>query len=195
MEPRDRVELRECCVVAYRVSGLGVEFCLITPAAENRWEFPKTSLGGQDAPSPALLEQAATQAGVRGQIQTQTPLGNFAATRGNEAREMTGFLMRVAQVDETWPRQTTHKRLWCLAEEARLALRGRRDLGGAAGIAFDQRPQRPADQRQQPRHGRPAKLTAEHLRTACGPPLGFTCRRAVDWKPPDRPLQCAGCCN
>jgi hypothetical protein len=123
MEPRDRVELRECCVVAYRVSGLGVEFCLITPAAENRWEFPKTSLGGQDAPSPALLEQAATQAGVRGQIQTQTPLGNFAATRGNEAREMTGFLMRVAQVDETWPRQTTHKRLWCLAEEARLRIR------------------------------------------------------------------------
>jgi hypothetical protein len=36
---------------------------------------------------------------------------------------MDGYLMRVTGVDDRWPKQETHRRIWCLAEEARVRIR------------------------------------------------------------------------
>ncbi|MEX0978127.1 MAG: hypothetical protein WDZ48_04715 [Pirellulales bacterium] len=36
---------------------------------------------------------------------------------------MIGYLMRVDHVDDAWPCDKSHRRLWCLAEEARVRIR------------------------------------------------------------------------
>jgi hypothetical protein len=116
------VQLHECCVVPYRRTQFGVEFCLVTPVAENRWEFPKIALDPDAVPSLEVLSEAASSAGLQGRIEAER-LGDFAARRGNELRSMIGYLMHVDSAAEAWPRQHSHKRQWCLAEECRVRIR------------------------------------------------------------------------
>jgi len=123
MDNRERVYLRESCLIPYRHTDQGIEFCLISPATGSRWEFPKAESDGQSAPEGELLNQAAAAAGLGGSLQENDPLDAFVAARGNEARHTTAYLMQVTHVDADWPRQSTHRRLWCLAEEARVRLR------------------------------------------------------------------------
>jgi hypothetical protein len=117
------VQLHECCVVPYRITSSGAEFCLVTPHAENRWEFPKFRLDDETACRLKDLKRAAQAAGIRGQITSDEPLGSYVASRQSETRSMIGFLMHVEKADERWPREETHRRLWCLPEEARLRIR------------------------------------------------------------------------
>lgn len=123
MEQRALVELHEVCLVPYRLTSNGVEFCLVTEIGENRWEFPKSELDHEEAPVDEPLSQAAQSTGLWGETESAGPLGDFRATRGTQARAMTGYLMRVTATTDAWPRQTTHRRLWCLAEEARVRIR------------------------------------------------------------------------
>ncbi len=123
MEPSERVHLSETCVVPCRLTASGIEFCLVSPIAENRWEFPKISIDSQKENPWLLLDQAAALAGLRGDLQGDVPLGEFVSARGNESRSMVGYLMRVTNVEETWPQQASYRRRWCLAEEARARIR------------------------------------------------------------------------
>jgi len=123
MEPRERVQLHEQCIVPYRVTDLGVEFCLVTPISESRWEFPKIGQSGENGSRSSLLEQAATATGLQGVVQGTEPLGQFVARRGDQARNVTAFLMHVTHVADSFPQETSHRRLWCLAEEVRVRIR------------------------------------------------------------------------
>lgn len=116
-------ETHECCVVPYRVTSSGAEFCLLTPVSENRWEFPKIRMAEPASYDAQLLHQAAEAAGLRGAVSSKEPLGSYVAHRQSETRSMVGFLMRVEDVEDSWPSQTSHRRLWCLPEEARLRIR------------------------------------------------------------------------
>lgn len=95
----------------------------MTPFVENRWEFPKFRLEAETDCGEEHLQQAAESAGLHGTVLCGEPLGSFAASRQLETRTMVGFLMRVDDVQESWPRQESHRRLWCLPEEARLRIR------------------------------------------------------------------------
>jgi hypothetical protein len=108
--------------VPCRATSSGTEFLLVTPLSENRWEFPKIQLDDGDCQSDHL-KRAADAVGVRGGVEMSEPLGSYTASRNNETRSMTGFLMRVKTTDDSWPRESTHRRLWCLAEEARVRIR------------------------------------------------------------------------
>lgn len=123
MESRERVQLHEHCIVPYRVTDLGVEFCLVTPVSESRWEFPKIAVNGNQGQREPLLEQAASDVGLHGVVQDAEPLGQFVARRGDQARNVTAFLMQVTHVEDSWPQQDSHRRLWCLAEEVRVRIR------------------------------------------------------------------------
>ncbi len=118
---KTETRLHECCVVPYRIAAFGPEFCLVTPQAENRWEFPKVRLEEDDLPTN-VRDAAAEMAGLIGQISLEE-IGAFVASRKNESRSMVGFLMRVDESLESWPQQESHRRLWCLAEEARVRIR------------------------------------------------------------------------
>lgn len=95
----------------------------MTPHVENRWEFPKIRLVDEADCGKEDLKHAAESGGLHGTILCGEPLGSFVASRQNETRSMVGFLMHVDDVDESWPRQESHRRLWCLPEEARLRIR------------------------------------------------------------------------
>jgi hypothetical protein len=123
MEKSERLHIHESCVVPYRLTPKGVEFCLVSTIPGNRWEFPKTETAEDHYPEQALLERAAGGAGLGGRLESDGPLDAFVAARGNLARSMTAYLMRVTSVNDDWPGQSTHRRLWCLAEEARVRLR------------------------------------------------------------------------
>jgi len=71
----------------------------------------------------ASLEQLAESLGFQGTVRNGEPLGHFEAARGSESRTMTGYLMQVTEVanEGTW--QGKYRRLWCLAEEARVRIR------------------------------------------------------------------------
>lgn len=113
----------ECCVVPFRHTAAGTEFCLVTPRAENRWEFPKIRLDESGDCQEDHARQAANEAGLRGDVASAEPLGSFVATRQNETRNTVGFLMRVEHVEDPWPSEKSHRRIWCLAEEARVRIR------------------------------------------------------------------------
>jgi len=95
----------------------------MTPLAENRWEFPKIRLEDEAKCGKKDLKQAAESAGLHGKVVSIEPLGSYVASRQNEVRSMIGYLMRVDDVEDAWPRQASHRRLWCLPEEARLRIR------------------------------------------------------------------------
>lgn len=123
MEGRERVYVHECCVIPYRLTEVGVEFCLVNPVPANRWEFPKISFEGEDSHRDALLTSVAATAGLHGQLHGNEPLGHFVASRGDEVHSMTAYLMHVTVADDAWPQQSSGRRLWCLAEEVRVRLR------------------------------------------------------------------------
>jgi hypothetical protein len=123
MKQRAITEVHEACLVPYRLTSSGVEFCLVSEIGANRWEFPKAELGAEDAPVAEPLSRAAQTTGLWGEMLEAEPLGDFRATRGCQVRAMTGYLMRVTTASDAWPRQSTHRRLWCLAEEARVRIR------------------------------------------------------------------------
>ncbi|REK05417.1 MAG: hypothetical protein DWQ37_23130 [Planctomycetota bacterium] len=113
----------ECCVVPFRRTSAGTEFCLVTPRTENRWEFPKIRLDAPGTCEPDRVLEAANLAGLRGDVTSGEPLGSFVATRQNQTRNMVGFLMHVEHVEDAWPSEESHRRIWCLPEEARVRIR------------------------------------------------------------------------
>ena len=123
MENRSRVQVHDACVVPFRHTASGVQFCLISPIADSRWEFPKASLDHQGRPLATLLEEAAAAVGLRGHLHQQQPLDRFVAARGSESREMTAYLLQVIDFDESLPTPNGYRRLWCLSEEARIRIR------------------------------------------------------------------------
>jgi hypothetical protein len=123
MDSRGRVKLHEACIVPYRLTSSGIEFCLVSPLADSRWEFPKIPLPAETEAVSDNLRQLAESLGIGGSVRAGEPLGNFAAARGSESRSMTGYLMHVSLVTDEWPLMHQYRRLWCLAEEARVRIR------------------------------------------------------------------------
>ncbi len=122
MGKRPPIATHESCVIPYRVTHFGVEFCLVSEAKINRWEFPKVC-GEREVATRALLDEVASCAGATGNLEGDGPLAQFVAARAGAPCCTSAYLMHVTDVDDTWPQQSTRRRLWCLAEEARARLR------------------------------------------------------------------------
>jgi hypothetical protein len=157
MEQKSRVQLHESCVVPYRETERGIEFCLVSAAAANRWEFPHTEANDAPPPGRQVLDQAAQGAGLQGQLDADRPFDAFVASRGNESRSVSAYLMHVTRTDDVWSGQDSQRRLWCLPEEARARLRRkpmRRFIDEAlrrVGPARQGKPSAASDSPQKPR--------------------------------------------
>jgi len=114
--------MQEFCAIPYRRTHLGVEFCLVSQVKVNRWEFPKLPRKGEFS-ARALLDQVLVSAGAGGQLDANEPLAEFEASRSGESCHTSAYLMRVTTVTDDWPERPARRRLWCLAEEARMRLR------------------------------------------------------------------------
>jgi hypothetical protein len=123
MDSRGRVQVHEACVIPYRLTNSGIQFCLVSPLVDNRWGFPKIALPAEAGALSAHLARLAESLGIEGLVRVDEPLGHFEAARGSESRSMTGYLMHVSEVANEWPLMHQYRRLWCLAEEARVRIR------------------------------------------------------------------------
>jgi hypothetical protein len=123
MDSRGRVQVNEACLVPYRLTSSGIQFCLVSTVADNRWEFPKIALPDEADAMTVSLEQLAESLGLQGTVRAGEPLGRFEAARGSESRTMAGYLMKVTDVANEGPWLGRYRRLWCLAEEARVRIR------------------------------------------------------------------------
>jgi hypothetical protein len=135
MPANPNVQTHENCVVPYRVTELGIEFCLVATARQSRWEFPKLAMEPECFSREAILVEAMGMLGLHGALQADAPLGEFTTSRGEECRSTTGYLMRVEQIDDPSLGQPETKRRWCLAEEARVRIR-RKPLRGFVDLAL-----------------------------------------------------------
>ena len=110
------------CVVPYRRLSGQVEFCLIRPDQQNRWEFPKTVVSQGECSKALALREAEIAAGLRGLLD-ESPLGRFASSRGSHAQSVIAFLMLVTNCHDQSVHISLPTRRWCLAEEARVRIR------------------------------------------------------------------------
>jgi hypothetical protein len=120
---RDRVQLHEACVIPFRHAPAGIQFCLISQRGSSRWEFPKVAQENQNGSQADVLQLAAEALGLHGRLHDSEALGQFEAARGSELHSVRGYLLQVDHSDEIWPLQQDCRRLWCLAEEARVRIR------------------------------------------------------------------------
>jgi len=100
-----------------------LEFCLVAPHGDSRWEFPRQVVGTAETPPSTALRGAGEAAGLHGQLDGLGPLAEFESERHALAESTVAFLMLVAGEDEEGGGANRRKRRWCLPEEARLRIR------------------------------------------------------------------------
>src|SRR6185295_16949665 len=90
--------VHSCVVPCRRLSGQ-VEFCLVRDGRDNRWDFPAAVVSDGECHKTLALRQAEAAAGLLGELD-DTPLGEFASSRGDLAHSFVAFLMLVTNGDE-----------------------------------------------------------------------------------------------
>ena len=110
-----------CCAVPYRHVDGQIEFCLVVTPEDRSWEFPQVAVPPEACGPDMVLEQARLQAGLYGFIDPPKPLGQYASSRGDTAKQITAFLMRVDRVDDLG--SAVGRRRWCRAVEANARIR------------------------------------------------------------------------
>lgn len=104
-------------VIAYRVENGRGEVLLITSRDTRRWIIPKGNIGrGKTALEAAELE-AYEEAGVRGTIDSEIPLGFY--TYSKRRQDLTAYpvsvevyLLRVERQAKKWPEKGLRKLKW-----------------------------------------------------------------------------------
>ncbi|MCZ2341881.1 MAG: NUDIX hydrolase [Bacteroidales bacterium] len=103
--------------------------CMVTSKNRRRWVFPKGGIDpGHTAAESALIE-AWEEAGLVGVLHGE-PLGSYHYNKMGRIRHVTVFLMRVTELQPTWPEQSYRDRVWITRAEAlsRIAEPGLRTL-------------------------------------------------------------------
>ncbi len=107
----------QACVVPYRNSDLGVEFCLITSKKSGKWSLPKGTIRSEETVSDTIARQAYKEAGVRGEL-IEDPIGTYSYHKWETILEVVVLSMRVHECDEVWPDAEVRKRCWVDGDEA-----------------------------------------------------------------------------
>ena len=118
--PRPR---RQACAVPFRIRGGRAEFCLIASTGDSRWSFPRGDVLSSEAQEESAIRQASEQAGLKCCIEQPQPLGQFPASKVDDAEEITAFLLRVELEHDEWSESAGWRRKWCYAEEAKVRIR------------------------------------------------------------------------
>lgn len=121
--------LAQACAVAYCEVAGGVEFCLVTSIKKGRWGFPKGIVDPGETPQQAALKEASEEAGLSGRI-LGAELGSYDDFKWGRDLIVTGFLMQVTGVADTWLESGMRRRAFLTADEtaARIAHHGQRQF-------------------------------------------------------------------
>jgi 8-oxo-dGTP pyrophosphatase MutT (NUDIX family) len=92
-------------------------FCMVTSNKKQDWIFPKGTVETGKTPEETALEEALEEAGLHGELEPGA-LGNFSRKKWGHEVKTYVYLMRVNQVDETWPESYKRRRRWRSPEKA-----------------------------------------------------------------------------
>ncbi len=106
-----RQQFQQAAAVPYRETDGRIEILLITTRRKKRWIIPKGLIDdGMTGPEAALME-AWEEAGIRGQITTDS-LGHFHYQKWGGICHVSVYAMRVTEELAEWPEMNIRDRRW-----------------------------------------------------------------------------------
>lgn len=113
----DSERFYQACVIPYRATAVGFEFCLITSKKTGKWSLPKGTIRSEETVSDTIARQSHKEAGIRGEL-IETPVGTYSYHKWETILEVVVLMMLVEECDAEWPDSDTRKRCWVPGDEA-----------------------------------------------------------------------------
>lgn len=115
--------LHQAGVIAYQVVGGQLRVLLVTSRETGRWIVPKGNIERRATPARAAAREAYEEAGVKGELAAQVPLGFYTYFKrlnagGVRAATVEVYLLRVTECLKRWPEKGERRLCWVATEEA-----------------------------------------------------------------------------
>ena len=108
--------VRQQGAIPVRTADNGIEILLVTSRGARRWIIPKGWPARHMSPADSAAREAFEEAGVRGHIAGDTPIGSYTARKKIGSRTsvlpVDVFLLRVSLVLDAWPECLERQRGW-----------------------------------------------------------------------------------
>jgi 8-oxo-dGTP pyrophosphatase MutT (NUDIX family) len=91
---------------------------LITSTGGDRWIVPKGRIERGSSPAQCAVDEAFEEAGVRGVLSSNEPVGVFGFKSRGRERALAVFLLEVRHVHDRWPEEALRRRRWLSPEQA-----------------------------------------------------------------------------
>lgn len=115
--------LHQAGAIPYSVIDGEVQVLLITSRGSGRWLIPKGNIDPGLTPAQAAAKEAYEEAGIRGTITTDTPLGfftSFKSLKSGEEKPVTVevYALLVDRQLKRWPESKQREACWMSATDA-----------------------------------------------------------------------------
>lgn len=110
-------ELKQSCVIPYRITNGSVELLLITSIKKQRWIFPRGYIEFNLTAFESAKKEAYEEAGVIGENET-VELGAFELKKKTRQSYVRIFSMEVTKELKEYPEKNLRKRKWFSVKEA-----------------------------------------------------------------------------
>jgi len=110
-------ELKQSCVVPYRIINGSIKLLLITSIKKQRWIFPKGYIEFNLTAFESAKKEAYEEAGVIGENET-VELGSFELKKKTRQSYVRIFSMEVTKELKEYPEKNLRKRKWFSVKEA-----------------------------------------------------------------------------
>ena len=114
---KNELELKQSCVIPYRITNGSIELLLITSIKKQRWIFPKGYIEFNLTAFESAKKEAYEEAGVIGENET-VELGAFVLKKKNHQSYVRIFSMEVTKELKEYPEKNLRKRKWFSVKEA-----------------------------------------------------------------------------
>lgn len=115
--------LHQAGAIPYSVVDGEVQILLVTSRGSGRWLIPKGNIDPGLTPAEAAAKETYEEAGIRGKIATDTPLGFFTSFKTLKSGEekpviVEVYALRVDRQLKRWPEAREREACWMTAAEA-----------------------------------------------------------------------------
>ena len=108
---------RQVAVIPVRRAGGALEVCLIRRKDAEKWGIPKGFVERDDTPEEAALNEAAEEAGLKGEVQG-TAIGEYEYEKRDTSLTVALYVMRVSKEQKEWQEMKFRERQWFSLDEA-----------------------------------------------------------------------------
>lgn len=115
--------LHQAGAIPYAIVDGEVQVLLVTSRGSGRWLIPKGNIDPGFTPAQAAVKEAYEEAGIRGKITTDMPLGfftSFKTLKSGEEKPVTVevYALRVDRQLKRWPEAREREACWMSASDA-----------------------------------------------------------------------------